>query len=330
MAIIDKKAFLNDLQDLLDEYIPAKTVRQILASAENALGGYEMMTVIPETPSADDSSQLIDLYINTRVTEGLAAKTIYQYRNRLNRLHDDIGVPLRKMTCDEFKEYIASELDRGISKNTIQGIERIYFKFYRWLYEEEYIPTNPLKNLNVIKARAEERKPFSAEEVQIIKENAANLKELAIIYFLLSTGCRVGELVSINRSDLDFKKLRLDVTGKGDKTRTIYFDDVTALMLNRYLSTRKDHHPALFVSRLNDRYTEDGIGQMMRRLSARTGIHIFPHRFRHTLAQILLDRGMSLEEVSAILGHSNLDTTKIYAKANKRNTENAYRRYACI
>lgn len=330
MAILDKHRFLTELQDKLDDYVPAKLSRQIIASAEEALGNYEMLTVIPDTPAADDSGQLIDLYINTRIAEGLADKTIYQYRYRLERLHEDIGIPLRKMTCEDFKQYVASELSRGITKNTIQGIERIYFKFFRWLYEEGLIQANPLKNLNVIKAKAEERKAFSAEEIQIIKENAANVRELAIIYFLLSTGCRVGELVSIDRNDLDFKRMQLDVIGKGSKKRTLYFDDVTALMVNRYLKTRKDDCPALFASRLGRRYTEDGIGQMMRRMSGKTGIHIFAHRFRHTLAQTMLDRGMGLEEVSAILGHENLDTTKIYAKANKRNTENNYRKYACL
>ena len=153
-----------------------------------------------------------------------------------------------------------------------------------------------------------------------------------MVYFLLQTGCRISEVCNLNIDDLDFHDLKLNVVGKGDKVREVYMDKVTALMLKRYLDTRKDNHPALFYNkRKGDRYTPGGIRRMLKSLEERShvkGVH--PHRFRHTFATNLTDRGMDIQEVSYILGHSKLDTTMTYVRVNKKNTENAYRKYACM
>lgn len=330
MASADKTAFLTALQELMDEHIPAKTSRLVVDDVKLALMNFDVITVASPDMENNDSLQLIQTYLNAKAVQGVSRKTLARYQYTLVRMYEDINVPIRMMNTAHLREYMASEMDRGISKNTVKGCKSIYNNFFAWLQQEEIISKNPMTNVGQIRAKAKLRESFSGEEIQLIKEAAGSSKELAMIYFLLASGCRVGELVSIDRGDVDYAGRKLQATGKGQKTREVYFDDVTGLMMQRYLSERADDHPALFLSRNNGRYSENGVGAMMRRISARTGIHVYPHRFRHTFAQTMLDRGMRIEEVSRLLGHTKIDTTLTYARANQRNTENSYRKYACM
>lgn len=330
MPLLDKKALVSDLESRMDEYVPGKTSRAVLRDLLEILDGYDVITSTQTSGGADNSVELIELYLNAKAVEGLSPKTIAGYRGDLLRLYKDIGVPIRKMTVDHIRAYIASELERGVAKSTVRNREQRYSPFFKWLTNEELIDRNPMSNIATIKANPEPRFPFTGEEVQLLKEAAKNDKERAIIYFLLATGCRKEEMCSIDRDDVDYKNLKIQVCGKGDKQREVYFNDVTAMMLQRYLSSRKDTHPALFATKFRTRYSGSGITTMMIDLSERTGIHVYAHRFRHTFAQMCLDRGMSIEEVSLLLGHTKLDTTKNYAKANQKNTENSYRRFACM
>lgn len=331
MAIADNKALLDDIMNIVDDYVTAKVSKDVRDQIFGVLSGYEIATMITdESGDSDNSQQLIDAFINAKTAEGLAKSSISLYRYRLVRLHKDTGIPIKKMTADHIKDYIASEINRGVAKTTIKEQERLIWQFFRWLRDEELINNNPTKNIKIVRAPFEQRDAFSQTEVQIIKEACTSDKHRAMIHFLLSTGCRKAELISINTADLDFKNLQLQVTGKGNKTRTVYFDDVTAMMLQRYLSKRKDKNPALFVDRCGNRYSCNAITQMFVRMTKKTKIHIFAHRFRHTLAQTLLDRGMRIEEVQQVLGHEKIDTTRRYCKANQRNTENSYRKFACM
>lgn len=331
MAIADSKALLADIMDVVDEHVTAKASRDLEKRLLDVLSGYEIATMIRDSSGdADNSQQLIDAFISAKTAEGLAKSSISLYRYRLVRLHEDTGIPIKKMTADHIKDYVAGEIDRGISKVTIKEMERLIWQFFRWLRDEELIRQNPTKNIKIVRAPYEQREAFSQTEVHIIKEACKTPRQRALIYFLLSTGCRKAEAISINIADVDFKNQQVTVMGKGSKVRIVYFDDVTALMLKRYLKTRKDKNPALFVANKAQRYSAGAITQVMRRLSKKTGIHVFAHRFRHTLAQTLLDRGMRIEEVQQILGHEKIDTTRRYCHANQRNAENSYRKYACM
>lgn len=330
MSILDKKLLLADIETRLNNYIPANTVRQIIADAGEAMVDYEVTAKTPDD-SKDESKQLIRLFLDAKTIEGKAPSTVNRYEYILNRLHDDTGVPFKKITVYHLRQYLMSEKDRGISMNTLKGNANCWSAFFQWLRNEGLIDTDPTVNLGQIKAKSETELPFTGEQIQLIKEACENELELAIVHFLLTTGCRISEACSVNRSDIDYQNLRLTVTGKGDKTRTVYIDNVTALMLKRYLATRDDIDPALFYSRNNRRFEPGGVRAMLKRIEERShvpGIH--PHRFRHTLATNLVDRGMSIQEVAAILGHANIDTTMTYVYVNQRQTENNYRKYACM
>lgn len=331
MSLADNKALLGEIMNVIDDHVTAKASRQIEKQLMDILDGYQIATKFHNSSGGPDNShQLIDAFIAAKTAEGLAKSSITLYRNRLTRLYEDTGVPIKKMNADHLKDYIASEIDRGLAKVTVNGFERTVWQFFKWLHEEGLIPKNPTRNIKVVKALYEQREAFTGTEIELIKEACTSDKQRAMIHFLLTTGCRKGELISVNINDLDFRNLKLEVTGKGDKTRTVYFDDVTAMWLQRYLKKRKDQHPALFLAKGGKRYTDNAITQMFLRMSEKTGIHIFAHRFRHTLAQTLLDRGMRIEEVQQILGHEKIETTRRYCHASQRNTENSYRKYACM
>lgn len=330
IAKLDEKVFLSALAERFSDYVPQKTAKAILADIREELDNYQLLSVIPDTPASDDSSDLVKLWLNAKTVEGASPNTIEQYRYYMSRIRMDIGVPFCKITMDHVRKYISDELERGISKSTIQNYQRALLQFLRWVSAEGYISENPCRNMKTIKVPKAKKEPFTQEQVQLIKEEVKTDKERAIVFFMLSTACRVGEVIKINRSDIDWNKMKLNVTGKGSKTREVYFDEVTSMMLKRYLDKRKDDHPALFRSRNGGYYTTGGIQAIMRKIGKRAGFQANPHRCRRTLAQTCLDRGMPLEEVQVILGHEKIDTTLRYAHANQRNTENSYRKYACM
>lgn len=189
--------------------------------------------------------------------------------------------------------------------------------------------SRPTANLAPIKQPKEIKHPFTAVEIKQLRDNATNPRDAALIEFLLATGCRVSEVCSVNRTDIDFRQQKLIVNGKGSKQRTVYLDDVTCVVIRDYLKTRTDFNPALFTGKGTDRLTAGGIRRALNTIAERAGVaNVHPHRFRRTLATNLIDHGMSIQEVASILGHDKLDTTMTYVFINQRNVEAAYRRYA--
>ena len=331
MAALDKKLLTVDIQSVLENNVTASMVHQIMADIGEKLLHYDVQRLPDGDDGQDENEQLIQLYLDAKSIAGLADSTIKQYRYELRRTCKDMNVSARKITVFHLRQYIMSEMNRGISKNTLKGRAQTWSSFFGWLHQENIIQINPMANLGAIKAKPDERIPFTAEEVQMIKEACRTPRETAMVHFLLSSGCRITEACSINRNDIDYQNLRLTVTGKGSKPRVVYIDNVTAMMLKRYMKSRKDIDPALFAGRGGVRLKRGGAEKMLGKVGDRAGVPgVFPHRFRHTFATNMLDRGMSIQEVSALLGHSKLETTMTYITMNQRNTENNYRRFACM
>ena len=332
MAVLDKKLLLAEMEKKMNAYVPADTVRRIITDAAEAMTDYEVTRNSPGDGGGEsESGQLLNLFLDAKRIEGKSEKTIKLYRYIMERFHKDVNVPFKNVTVYHLRQYMMAEKNRGISMNTIKHNGWVYSSFFGWLYKEGLIPADPTANLGQIKAKAHDELPFTGEQIQLIKENCIDSCQDAIVHFLLSTGCRIAEVCSVNRNDIDFTNLRLEVNGKGDKTRTVYIDNVTAMMLKRYIASRKDIDPALFYSRNHCRFTENGIRSMLNRIGKRACVpNVHPHRFRHTFATNLIDHGMSIQEVSVILGHADIRTTMRYIHMNEKNAENSYRKYACM
>lgn len=329
MSYIDKQMLLRDLESKLGAFVPANDIHRILIAADEALANYNVTSAPDGDGGFDDSRDLLKYFIEAKRIEGKSEKTVERYEYLLNRFLQDTKVPFAKVTVYHIREYLTSEKERGMSASTLEGYRSVYNSFYGWLFREGLIRSNPMANLAVIKKPKVVRHPYSAEELARLTEAADKLRDRAIIAFLASTGCRISEVCSINREDLDSKAQSLIVLGKGNKQRRVWCDEVAAMRLRLYLETRTDDNPALFIGKGNERLKPGGVRSMLKKIGARAGVdNVHPHRFRRTRATSLIDKGMPIQEVATILGHDKLDTTMRYIFINEANVAADYRKYA--
>lgn len=330
MSIADKQIFLRELKERLGDFIPGNQIDRILEETSDVLVDFEMIST--PTGGDDDSEDLLKYFLDAKRVEGRAESTLERYSYLLQRLRKDTGVPFSRMTVYHIRGYFTSERSRGISASTIEGYRSAYAEFFKWLAREGLIKSDPMVSVSPIKQPTVERLPFSPVELERIEAAAMDPddhRDIAIINFLTSTGCRVSEMCGADRADVDFQKQQLTVLGKGAKERTVWFDDVAAFYLEKYLKERTDDDPALFLGRAGIRMQPGGVRAMLKRIEEKSGVeNVHPHRFRRTRATTLIDKGMVIQDVATILGHRKLDTTMTYVYIDKRNVANNFRKYA--
>lgn len=278
-----------------------------------------------------DSKDILQRFIDTKKLEGCSPKTLIQYRRAIEKLINDIKKNIRTVTTDELREYLTNYYQNSnCSKVSIDNMRRIFSSFFYWLEDENYILKSPVRRIHKIKSMAPVKEVYSDDEMELLRDNCVNIRDLALIDLLASTGMRIGELVRLNRDDIDFYERECIVLGKGDKERIVYFDVRTKLHLQEYLNSRHDDNAALFVSLRSPhtRLTINGIEFLVRRLGRSVGIKkCHPHKFRRTMATMAIDKGMPIEQVQKLLGHEKIDTTLHYAMVKQSNVKNAHRKY---
>ena len=283
---------------------------------ENAFGG---------------NSDLISLFISAKRVEGCSEKSLYYYYNTIEKALKTINKLAQHIMTDDLRLYLATyQNQHNSSKVTIDNIRRILSSFFSWLEDEDYILKSPVRRIHKVKTGKMVKETYTDEELELMRDNCKECRDLAIIDLLASTGMRVGELVKLNRTDIDFNERECVVQGKGDKEREVYFDARAKLHLQNYLKSRADNNPALFVS-LKKPYKLLQIGGVevrLRRLGIQLNIKkVHPHKFRRTLATTAIDKGMPIEQVQRLLGHQRIDTTMQYAMVNQSNVKMAHRKY---
>ena len=278
-----------------------------------------------------ENSEYLKLFLDAKKIEGCSERTLQYYRVTVEHMLSKITTPIRKMTTDEIRAYLVEYQQRGrCSKVTVDNIRRNISSFFSWLEEEDYILKSPMKRIHKIKTKTVVKEVISDESMEKMRDACGELRDLAIIDLLYSTGIRVGELVRLNISDVNMEQRECIVFGKGDKERRVYFDAKAKIHLMEYLASRTDDNPALFVSlngqhkRLQISGVEIRLRQMGRKLSLD---RIHPHKFRRTMATRAIDKGMPIEQVQKILGHSQIDTTMQYAIVNQSNVKSSHQRF---
>ena len=276
-------------------------------------------------------TDLLESFLEAKKVEGCSKKTIDYYESTLTRMFDEIALPPTAIATDDLRKYLAAyEAERGSSKTTIDNIRRIIASFYAWLEDEGYIVKSPARRIHHVKQPKRVKGTFTDEELEAMREGCENARDLAIVDLLASTGMRVGELVALNRNDVDLTERECLVTGKGDKQRIVYFDARAKLHLQSYLEERNDGCPALFTT-LNGTANRVSIGAVelrLRQLGEKTGVpRVHPHKFRRTLATNAIDKGMPIEQVQKLLGHEKIDTTMHYALVSQSNVKASHRKY---
>ena len=287
------------------------------------------ITDISRTNLTDD--QLMESFISAKSVEGCSEKTLGYYSSTIRNVLKIIGKPIRRIVTDDLRIYLASyQQNNTVSKITIDNVRRILSSFFSWLEDEDYILKSPVRRIKKVRVSKTVKEVYSDEELEKMRDCCSNLRDLAIVDMLSSTGMRVGELVKLNRDDIDFQNRECIVLGKGDKERPVYFDARTKVHLADYLESRTDSNPALFVT-LNRPYNRlkiSGVEIRMHCLGEELSIHrVHPHKFRRTLATRAIDKGMPIEQVQHLLGHQKIDTTLEYAMVNQSNVKASHRKY---
>lgn len=277
------------------------------------------------------NDEFLDLFLAAKRIEGCSERTIDYYKVTVKHLLSQTDTSVRKLSTEQIREYLSNyQRINNCSNVTIDNVRRNISSFFSWLEEEDYILKSPMKRIHKIKTKTVVKNIISDEGIERLRDNCKEKRDLAIIDLLYSTGIRVGELVNLNIDDIDLEGRECVVYGKGDKERRVYFDAKTKVHLKEYIENRKDNNCALFVTldAPYDRLKISGVEIRLRKLGRALKLErIHPHKFRRTMATRAIDKGMPIEQVQKILGHSQIDTTMQYAMVNQNNVKSAHQKY---
>ncbi|MBQ9268610.1 MAG: tyrosine-type recombinase/integrase [Oscillospiraceae bacterium] len=319
-------AVLQHMLPILDN-VQLKQLRQAM---EQTLVHYEVVEST-DNPEIDDSCELIGRFIAAKRIEGCSEKTLKYYRTTIEAMVASLGKSVRRIRTEDLRAYLTGyQTERHSSRVTIDNIRRILSSFFSWLEDEDYIIKSPVRRIHKVKTASSIKETYSDEDLEKMRDNCEELRDLAMIDLLASTGMRVGELVLLNREDIDYTERECVVFGKGDKERVVYFDARSKLHLQEYLDSRTDENPALFVTLRApyERLQIGGVEHRLREMGKRLNIpKVHPHKFRRTLATMAIDKGMPIEQLQRLLGHQRIDTTLQYAMVKQSNVKTAHRKY---
>lgn len=277
------------------------------------------------------NNELLNAFIAAKKIEGCSDKTLHYYRSSIEALLAKLNKKIDVLVTNDIRNYLSDyQEERLSSRVTIDNLRRIFSSFFAWLEDEDYIGKSPVRRIHKVRTESLVKEVLSDENMEVLRDTCHEIRDLAMIDLLASTGMRVGELAKMNREDIDFQERQCVVFGKGNKEREVYFNARTKIHLKRYLESRKDNNPALFVSLSSphNRLTISGVEVRLRQLGRKAGISkVHPHKFRRTLATMAIDKGMPIEQVQKLLGHVKIDTTLHYAMVNQTNVKIAHRKF---
>lgn len=281
----------------------------------------------------EDTTDYAQLFISAKRIEGCSERTLNYYKSTIYNMIIDTNKKINCIETEDLRKYLAEyQSKNNCSKVTIDNVRRILSSFFAWLEDEDYIIKSPVRRIHKVKATQTVKETYTDEELEEMRDACSEIRDLAMIDFLSSTGVRVGELVKLDIADVNFQERACVVLGKGAKEREVYFDARTKIHLQNYLNTRTDNNPALFVSLLKpfNRLKISGVEIRLRELGKETNIkRVHPHKFRRSMATRAIDKGMPIEQVQVLLGHRKVDTTLQYAMVNQNNVKNSHKKYIC-
>ena len=329
MAIED---ILNDIVSEIKDVLSDKQLMQVSNSIKDVLAKYEInKKASNEERREKENTELLETFLSAKKIEGCSDKTIHYYQSSIVKLLKGLSKCIKEICTNDIRRYLAEIQEKNnLSKVTIDNLRRIFSSFFSWLEDEDYIAKSPVRRIHKVRTDTLVKEVLSDENIETLRDSCDEPRDLAMIDLLLSTGVRVGELVKMNRDDIDFQERQCKVFGKGNKEREVYFNARTKIHLQRYLESRTDDNPALFVtlSKPHTRLTISGVEVRLRKMGKVVHIDkVHPHKFRRTLATMAIDRGMPIEQVQKLLGHVRIDTTLHYAMVNQTNVKMAHRKF---
>ena len=325
-----KTKIISKIQNQMKPYLNQGQYIKLTNSLLNSMQDIDIIDNNNEL-SEVDNFKLLNLFLSAKEVEGCSEKTITYYNSTIEKMLMKIKKQVYNINTDDLRKYLFDHKNKNnSSKTTIDNIRRIFSSFFSWLEDEDYIIKNPVRRIHRVKTGRVVKEVLTDENLEVLRDKCEEIRDLAMVELLTSTGIRVGELVRLNIEDIDFYERECVVFGKGESERVVYFDARTKIHLMEYLQSRKDDNPALFVS-LNspyDRLGISGIETRLRKLGNKCNINrVHPHKFRRTMATNAIDKGMPIEQVQKLLGHVQIDTTMQYAMVNQSNVKLAHRKF---
>lgn len=328
-----KNQLISEITRQMIPYLDNAQMEQLQNVLQHALWNVQITSNEDgaQQPDKETNAELLDMFLSAKRVEGCSEKTLRYYETSIRRLFAAVDSHVTHMQTDDLRGYLSDyQQQTQCSKGNIDNIRRIMSSFFTWLEDENYILKSPVRRIHKIRSNKTVKETYTDEALETMRDQCGCLRDLAMIDLLASTGMRVGELVRLNRDDIDFENRECVVFGKGSKERPVYFDARTKIHLKNYLESRSDDNPALFVSLLSpyNRLEISGVEVRLRKLGRRLGItKVHPHKFRRTLATRAIDKGMPIEQVQRLLGHAKIDTTMQYAMVNQNNVKISHRKY---
>lgn len=320
----------KDMEDSLTDY-------QLNKLKESLIINFERVEFIIKTDEIkhqeelEENKKMIDSFISSKQVEGCSDRTIKYYKEIIEKFVNDFDKSIKQISTNEIRNYLSNYKDNSsCGSTTIDNIRRVLSSFFSWLEDEDYIIKSPVRRIHKIKTAIVVKEVLTDENLERLRDECENIRDLSLIELLISTGMRVGELVNLNISSLNFEDRSCIVLGKGNKEREVYFDAKTKLHLKEYIAKRNDSNEALFVSMRepHQRLSISGIELIIRTLGLNSNINkVHPHKFRRTLATMAIDKGMPVEQVQKLLGHVKIETTMHYALVNQSNVKISHRRF---
>ena len=317
---------INDILHDMSEVLSAKDLYALQIVLQKKLNTQNNQTY-PYT-----NIEYMDMFISAKRIEGCSERTLAYYKATIEHMLSIIVTPLRQVNTDDLRAYLAEyQLINNCSKTTVDNIRRNLSSFFSWLEAEDYIIKSPIRRIHKIRTGSKVKETLSEECIERLRDSCLHIRDLAIIDFLYSTGIRVGELVNLNISDINFEEKECIVYGKGNKQRKVYFDAKAKVHLKRYLEQRNDYNEALFVTLDSpfERLKISGVEIRLRKLGRLASLdqRVHPHKFRRSMATRAIDKGMPIEQVQKLLGHQQIDTTMHYAMVNQSNVKISHRKF---
>ena len=324
-----KQNLMNEVIQGMLPFLNNAQMERLQEVLQHTLFNYK---VVENNSNKELSEQnLVELFLAAKRIEGCSEKSLKYYESTILALLDDLEKDVKHIVTDDIRTYLTEyQARKQSSKVTIDNIRRILSSFFSWLEDEDYILKSPVRRIHKVKTGTNIKETYTDEALELMRDNCTELRDLAIIDMLASTGMRVGEMVLLNREDIDFNERECVVFGKGDKERIVYFDARTKIHLLNYLNSRNDDNPALFVSlqKPYNRLQISGVEVRLRQYGKRLGLNkVHPHKFRRTLATMAIDKGMPIEQLQQLLGHRRIDKTLQYAMVKQSNVKIAHRKY---
>lgn len=325
-----KEIIKNMVLQHMVTYLNDKQYEELNCILVKVLSNYQIEEI--KSDLNDKNNQYyVDSFLSAKRLEGCSEKSLKYYKSTIEIVLNSINKSIKNVTTNDLRNYLTNyQEEHGSSRVTIDNIRRILSSFFSWLEDEDFIIKSPVRRIHKVKSASIIKETYSDESLELMRDNCDNLRDLALIDILASTGMRVGELVLLNKDDINFNERECVVFGKGDKERIVYFDARTKIHLQNYLNSRSDENKALFVTLRKPftRITIGGIETRIRELGRKLDINkAHPHKFRRTLATKAIDKGMPIEQLQKLLGHQKIDTTLQYAMVKQSNVKIAHKKY---